>query len=172
MDVDSRTKELALCGMMAAAAVVLLCLGGLVPLATYACPILASLAMLPPARLCRRAYAWCCWAAAAALGLLLGPDKEIALLFAAFGCYPLLKPRLDALRPAPARWGAKLGYALAAAAAVYALLLFVLASPEAQQAFFSAAWWTLAATAALGVVVFFLFDWLLERMGSRFLRRR
>ena len=35
------SKELALGGMFAALGVVLLCLGGVVPLALYACPILA-----------------------------------------------------------------------------------------------------------------------------------
>ena len=40
-------KELALGGMFTALGVVLLCLGGVVPLALYACPILASAVLLP-----------------------------------------------------------------------------------------------------------------------------
>ena len=40
------TKELALCSMLAALSVVLLCLGGIVPFAVYACPMLASGALL------------------------------------------------------------------------------------------------------------------------------
>ena len=40
------TKELALCSMLAALSVVLLCLGGIVPLAVSACPMLASGALL------------------------------------------------------------------------------------------------------------------------------
>ena len=40
------TKELALCSMLAALSVVVLCLGGIVPFAVYACPMLASGALL------------------------------------------------------------------------------------------------------------------------------
>ena len=43
----STAKELALGGMFTALGVVFLCLGGIVPLALYACPILASAVLLP-----------------------------------------------------------------------------------------------------------------------------
>ena len=41
------TRLLALCGVLTALGVVLLCLGGIVPFALYICPILASIALLP-----------------------------------------------------------------------------------------------------------------------------
>ena len=44
---NTTAKELALGGMFTALGVVLLCLGGVVPLALYACPILASAVLLP-----------------------------------------------------------------------------------------------------------------------------
>ena len=75
------TKELALCGVMTALSVVLLCLGGVIPLAVYACPMLASCALLVLREMCRAQYAWCCWASVALLTLLLGPDKEAAALY-------------------------------------------------------------------------------------------
>ena len=90
------TRLLALCGVLTALGVVLLCLGGIVPFALYICPILASIALLPVRS--RPRYAWCCYGAIALLGLLLCPDKEVSLLFCFTGYYPLLKPRLDALR--------------------------------------------------------------------------
>ena len=37
------TRLLALCGVLTALGVVLLCLGGIVPFALYICPILASI---------------------------------------------------------------------------------------------------------------------------------
>ena len=75
------TKELALCGVMTALSVVLLCLGGVIPLAVYACPMLASCALLVLRERCSARYAWCCWLAVAILTLLLGPDKEAAALY-------------------------------------------------------------------------------------------
>ena len=83
------TKELALCSMLAALSVVVLCLGGIVPFAVYACPMLASGALLLVREECRPSYAWCCWAAVAILALLLGPDKEASALYLFLGWYPL-----------------------------------------------------------------------------------
>lgn len=92
------TKELALCSMLAALSVVVLCLGGIVPFAVYACPMLASGALLLVREECRPSYAWCCWAAVAILALLLGPDKEASALYLFLGWYPLLQPKLEAIR--------------------------------------------------------------------------
>ena len=94
----STAKELALGGMFTALGVVFLCLGGIVPLALYACPILASAVLLPVRENCRRSVVWSCYAAIAVLGTLLGPDKESALLFVFLGYYPIVKPRFDAIR--------------------------------------------------------------------------
>ena len=97
----STAKELALGGMFTALGVVFLCLGGIVPLALYACPILASAVLLPVRENCRRSVVWSCYAAIAVLGTLLGPDKESALLFVFLGYYPIVKPRFDAIRRRP-----------------------------------------------------------------------
>lgn len=78
---NTTAKELALGGMFTALGVVLLCLGGVVPLALYACPILASAVLLPVRERCRKQVAWSCYAAIALLGTLLGPDKEASMLF-------------------------------------------------------------------------------------------
>ena len=115
------TRLLALCGVLTALGVVLLCLGGIVPFALYICPILASIALLPVRS--RPRYAWCCYGAIALLGLLLCPDKEVSLLFCFTGYYPLLKPRLDALRSRLLSLTLKLLWAAVSMAALYALIL-------------------------------------------------
>ena len=52
-----------------------------------------------------------CWAAASLLGLLLLPDKGVALLFLTFfGLYPVVKERVESLRRLPLEWVLKLGY--------------------------------------------------------------
>jgi hypothetical protein len=66
------------------------------------------------------------YAAAAALSLLLGPDKEAALLFAFLGYYPALKPALDGIRNTALRIAAKLGIFNLAAGAMLLLIVFVL----------------------------------------------
>lgn len=168
----TQTRELALSGMLCALAVVLLCLGGLVPLATYAAPVLASAALLAVREECRGAYAWACYAASAVLGLLLSPDKEAALLFAFLGYYPLLKPRLDALRPRTARVGAKLLLFAAAVGAMYALLLYVFRLEAVVREFAETTPALLWITALLGVAVFLVYDLALERLTMLYQNRK
>ena len=167
-----QTRELALAGMLGALAAVLLCLGGILPLATYAAPVLASVALLVAREECRAGYAWGCYAVSAALALLLSPDKEAALLYAFLGYYPLLKPRFDALRPRALRLGAKLLLCVAAVGAMYALLLFVFQLDAAVEEFAATAPALLWATVLLGVPVFFVYDLALERLTNIYKRRR
>lgn len=161
------TRELALTSMLSALAVVLLSLGGVVPLATYAAPVLASVTLLVAREECRPGYA-----VSAALGLLLSPDKEGALLYAFLGYYPLLKPKLDALRPRLLRLGAKLLLCVLAVGAMYALLLFVFRLDAVVEEFAATAPALLWATAALGAAVFLAYDLALERLQSIYKRRR
>ena len=162
------TRELALAGMMAALGVVILCLGGIIPVALYACPILASAVLLPVRGSCRCSYGWCCYAAIAVLGLLLGPDKEAATLFLFLGYYPLIKPKLDTIANKALRLAAKLGIAAVAIGAMYTLLIHVIGLASVVEEFAETAAWMLWTTVALGVVVFLLYDILLGRFALRF----
>ena len=82
---------MALGGTLAALAVVLMLLGGIIPIGTYCCPILASLLLIPVLDACgtRLALAW--YGAVALLAVLLCPDKETAAVFVFFGYYPANK---------------------------------------------------------------------------------
>ena len=166
------TKELALCGVIAALSVVLLCLGGVVPLAVYACPMLASCVLLVLRETCSARYAWCCWATVALLALLLGPDKEAAALYLFLGYYPLLQPKLGAIRRPALRWLAKLALAVVSVGAMYLVLLYVLGLTQVAEEFADTAPWMLWATAALGLVLFIIYDILLRRFAILWRRRR
>ena len=172
MPMRKATKELALCSMLAALSVVLLCLGGIVPLAVYACPMLASFALLAVREECRSAYSWCCWAAVALLAVLLSPDKEAAALYCFLGYYPLLQPKLERIGSAVLRWLAKLTAAVAAVGAMYALLLYVFCLGAVVEEFADTAPGLLWATAGLGLVVFVIYDMLLRRFTVLWRRRR
>ena len=166
------SKELALGGMFAALGVVLLCLGGVIPLALYACPILASAVLLPVRERCSRRVAWSCYAAIAILGTLLGPDKEAASLFVFLGYYPLVKPGLDAIRSRALRLPAKLLLAAFAVGADYLFLLFVLRLDAVTQELAETAPAVLWATCALGLALFLLYDLSLSRLTILYRRRR
>ena len=85
----------ALGGMLAALAVVIMCLGGLIPIATYVCPIVCSMLLAVMLKLCGRRFAWAWYAVVGILSSLFSPDKEGAAVFLFLGYYPILKPVLD-----------------------------------------------------------------------------
>ena len=166
------TKELALCSMLAALSVVLLCLGGIVPFAVYACPMLASGALLRVREACRPSYAWCCWAAVAVLAWLLSTDQEAAAMYLFLGYYPLIQPKLETIRQPVLRWLAKLAVAAVATGIMYALLLYVFCLEAVVEEFTETAPWLLWLTVALGLVVFVIYDILLRRFTVMWQRRK
>ena len=171
-----RTHELALCGVFCALAAAFLWMSGILPLATYGWPILASFTLLPVREECRRGYAWSCFAASAVLGLMLCANGEAALVFCFLGYYPLLKPRFDAILPRALRFLAKLLLCIAAMGTMYALILFVFQLPAVVQEFSETAPWLLWATAATGLLLFLVYDLAIDRLAliyrSRRIRRR
>lgn len=88
-------RKIALGGLLAAAAATIMCLGGLIPVATYVCPMLCCLTQFVVLRFCGKRIGWTWFAVVSMLSLLLGPDKEAAMVFLAIGYYPLIKPLLD-----------------------------------------------------------------------------
>lgn len=92
---NQKAKQMALGGIMAALAVVIMCLVGMIPLATYVCCVLCMVLCGVILRLCGKRIAWVWYCAVSILGLLLGADKEAAALFAFIGYYPILKSCFD-----------------------------------------------------------------------------
>ena len=89
------TKSIALSGILAAAAIVVMLLGGLIPVATYVCPMLCCILCYIIYRACGRKLAVVWYIAVSLLSMMIGPDKEAALVFLLFGYYPVLKPAID-----------------------------------------------------------------------------
>lgn len=95
--VSKRTPAsvVALGGVLAALAVVVMALGGTIPVATYVCPVVDMLLLQVVLKTCGERIAWAWYGAVVILVLLLSPDKEAAAIFAFLGYYPILKPKLD-----------------------------------------------------------------------------
>ena len=117
-------RQIALGGIFAALAVVILLLGGIIPVGTYIAPMVAALPLVIlltelPKSLC---FGWYC--IVALLGVLLCPDKETAFVFVFLGWFPLAKPRLDRLPKVPGLLCKLLLFNLSVAG-LYALLILV-----------------------------------------------
>ena len=149
----------ALGGVLAALAVVVMCLGGMIPVATYVCPVICILMLRIVLRLCGVRVAWAWYGAVSLLGLLMGPDKEAAAVFLFLGYYPILKPRMDRAR-LPWLWKGLLFNG--AILALYWVLMHLMGM-DALVAEFSAMGTVMCLVLlALGNVVFFMLDRLLS----------
>ncbi len=92
------SKNVALSGVTAALAVVIMCIGTLIPVATYVCPMICALLLQAVNQSCGKRLAWAWYGAVSLLSVLLSADKEAAAVFVFLGYYPILKPMLDRSR--------------------------------------------------------------------------
>lgn len=150
-----QSRQMALGGMLTAVNVVIMCLGSIIPVNTYLCPVLCILATRPVLERCGRRIGWCCYLATAILSLLLAPDREAALVYAFLGYYPMIRPFFERL--GPLKGPAKLIFFTLAGAASYGVLLAVMGAGEAM----NEGWLLTAATVILWDVLFLLVDRLL-----------
>lgn len=166
------SRRMAVSGMMVALGAAVMLLGGVIPLATFCCPALAGLLLIPLVFDCGRTHAWCAWAAIALLGLILCPDKEAALLFAFLGYYPVLKWDLDVkLRRRWVRRAVKFLLWNAAIGAMYALIFFVLKLDAIMADYRDATIAMTALTLLLGNVTLALYDVMLVRFAAIYIAR-
>ena len=163
---NTPASAIALGGVMAALAVVIMSLGGLIPVATYVSPMLCALLLQMVLKTCAERIAWAWYGAVALLSCLLSPDKEAAAVFVFLGYYPIVKPKLDSRR---AKWLWKGLLFNISVGVMYFLLLKVLGMDELSAEFADMGFWMLAVLLILGNVTFFLLDRLL---GMKPRRRR
>lgn len=156
-----RARPLALCGVLTALAVVLLCLGGVIPGAVFCAPILAMAALLPVLEELGPKAAGTAYAAVSILALLLVPDRETAFVYLFFGWYPILRPKIAALPSRPLRVLARVAVCSAAALLLYGLVLRLMGLTAD---LLDAVWYVNAALLAAGNVVFLLTDATLARL--------
>ena len=120
-----RTKKMALAGMLCALAVVVMLLGGVIPLATFVCPAVAGLMLIPIFVECGEKFCYGAYVAVAALALILCADKEAALVFAFLGYYPALRWRIEQIRSMALRVIVRLAVFNISIGIMYALIIWV-----------------------------------------------
>ena len=152
---------MALVGVLAALAVVIMNLGGMIPVATYVIPVLCMLLLQVVLAKCGRRIAWAWYGAVAILGLLMCPDKEAAAVFAALGYYPILKPKLDRMR---GKWLWKALLFNGVTLLLYWLLMSVMGMAELAAEFAEMGKWMTVLTLMLGNLTFFMVDRMLTKL--------
>ena len=146
--------------MLAAAAVVLMCIGTIIPVATYAAPVLCMLVGQVVLKICGSRIAWAWYGAVAVLSLLMAPDKEAAAVFTVLGYYPIVKPKLDRMK---VKWLWKGLLFNGSILMLYWILLKLLGISQLVEEFSGMSIAMTAVLLVLGNVTFFLLDRLLEK---------
>lgn len=151
---------MAMGGVMVALAVVIMCLGGMIPVATYVCPMLCMLILSFVQRSCGSRTAWAWYGATALLSLLLGPDKEAAAVFAVLGYYPIVRPALEKMRP---KWLWKGLLFNSAILSMYWMLIHLMGMDAVEEEFRELGTMLLLVLLLAGNLTFFLMDQVLAR---------
>lgn len=164
-----KSREMALGGVLAALAIVIMTLGGLIPFATYACPMLCGILLMLVSTMCGNRVGWAWYGAVSLLSILLGPDKEAAAVFVALGYYPIIKPHLDKTR---LRWFWKLLLFNAVTALLYAMLMYVFGMTQLMAEFREVGRIGLLIILFLGNICFIMLDRVLHLFTMKFYRKR
>ena len=163
-----KAYPVALGGVLAALAIVIMTLGGLIPIATYVCPMLCSLLLLAVKLSCGDRIGWAWYGAVSVLSLLLSPDKEAAAVFVVLGYYPIIQPKMEKL---PLQFVWKLLLFNIASAMLYAALLFVFGMEQLVAEFRELGIVGLVITLILGNICFFLLDRVLHKLQYKFRKK-
>ena len=151
---------IALGGILAAGSLVLLLLASVLPVWRTGVTALSGLFPMVGVLAAGRITGYLCWFAAGMLGLMLLPDKGVALLYLLLlGLYPVLKERIESIRKLSIEWTVKLIYFNAALTILWWFFrAIVLPQPPV---------WLNNSSAllyAVGNIVFVCYDFLLSRM--------
>lgn len=163
---NSGAKQIALGGMLAALALVIISFGGMIPSATFVVPMMCCLILQIVRKLCGDRIAWAWYGAVSILGLLMGPDKEAAAVFVFLGYYPIIKPIFDRSK---LKWLWKLLYFNIVILAMYWLLINLFGMAQLANEWQELGIVMTAVMLLLGNVTFILLDSVLSK---KFRRRR
>ncbi|MCQ2418929.1 MAG: hypothetical protein MJ085_03995 [Clostridia bacterium] len=160
----SKAGVIARCGLLGALAIVIMLMAGMIPAATFCCPVLVLFLMIPVISECGGKWAIVWYAAVCVLSFVLTfANPEATLIYLFLGYYPLLRKYINRLPFLPIRLATKLLLFNAAIAAAYSILLFVLKLPELISDLAETGKWMLLSGIAVANVCFFLTDYVLGR---------
>lgn len=154
--------QIAFGGVMAALALVVMNLVGLIPVATYVCPSLCMVLLSVVLKLCGRRIAWAWYGAVSILSMLLAPDKEAAAIFAVLGYYPIVKPSMERSKLATV-W--KYLFFNVLILSVYWLLISIMGLTEIAQEFSEMGLLFTAVMLLMGNLIFAMLDKILSRIA-------
>ncbi len=147
---------------MAALALVIMDLVGLIPVATYVCPSLCMILLSVVLKLCGSRIGWAWYGAVAILNILLAPDKEAAAIFLVLGYYPIIKPKIEKLLLDRLL---KFIYFNTVILVMYWLLINLMGMAQIAKEFMELGIAMTVVTLIMGNMIFFMLDRILSRVS-------
>ena len=138
---------------------------GMIPIATYVCPMLCMILCYVVSHICGKRIGWAWYGAVSFLSCILAPDKEAAAVFVFLGYYPIIKPCFEWVKLGIVL---KFAYFNASVVVLYSLLIRFLGMDQILSEFMEFGYIGLAITLLLGNVVFALSDMVLTLISKRF----
>ena len=160
----NQAKEMSFCGMMAALAITIMWLGTLIPLATFVCPVLCMLILGFVYKMTGKKLAWAWYFCVALLSVMLSPDKEAAAVMVFLGYYPIIKPKIDRIKPG---WLWKGIYFNAVILLLYQLLIYLFGMDQIAAEYRELGKVLTVVVLLIGNLCFFLLDRVLTQFGRR-----
>lgn len=157
---------------MAALAVGVMVLGGVIPIASYSTPVLAAAMLVPVLEACGKRIAWAWYAAVAVLSCLLCPNVESAVLFLTMGYYPIVRQSLNKISLGILRIPAKLLVFNGAVLLMLGIMCLILGAQQLIKAILADGLWLIAGTLILANIVFLFTDVVLGKITTLFHRGR
>lgn len=162
-----QNKKLILSSIVAALSLFLMIIAGIIPIGTYAIPVVASLLYIVLVKEIGYGWAVMAYAVTSIMSLILCADKETAINFILFfGYYPILKMQLEKIHLLALKIIIKLTIFNAAMIAVFYIATFILMIPASAYTVFGLyiPWIILA----VGNVVFIIYDYALTGLTKQY----
>ena len=148
--------RIAFCGMAVGLSVVIMLMGGLIPAAVYAVPLLCGLVLLPISIEFGRTTAWATFAATALLAMMLDFDKEAAFFYLFIGYYPIVKWSFEKIPSKALRMVLKILLFTASIVVMYLLLNLLMPMEAFMQEFHE-----MGTVLLIGLLVVYVFSMML-----------
>ncbi len=161
------TKKLVFSGIVTALATFLMIIAGLIPIGTYAVPVIASLLYVILIKELGMSWAFMSYTATSLLSLIVCLNKEAAVNFILFfGYYPIFKILIEKLKLKAARIIIKLMIFNTAMAGVFFIAKYLLMIPDEAYTIFGfyIPWLILV----LGNIVFLIYDYALTGLIAQY----
>lgn len=165
-----QSSKCAIGGIVAALSLVLMISVAVIPFLTYALPALAGALIIFIVVEIDKKWAFGVYATVAILGMILVPDKEVAVMYLAlFGYYPIFKALIESKFPIVVEWIIKiLSFVLTMAGSYYLMMKFMGVTIDETEE-----WGVMAYPILLGMgaFAFILYDVALTKMISLYIKK-